>query len=139
MRRGTIEILTTLRASHPKRVLIDLWADLHAISKEQFENAIEGPPKPKAAKKKRNQPTARVAPDRPASRIAQLMLEKCALSPPSAVQALRAQLATQGIADSRIPTLQGTDLEAWLSKLFKTVPASHVLHAAVALSDRART
>lgn len=139
MRRDTIEILTALRTAHPKRALMDLWADLHAVSKEQFEKAIEGSAKPKATKKKKSPPTFRVASDRPASRIAQLMLEKCALSPSSAAQALRAQLRTQGIAESRVPALKGNNFEAWLSKLFKTVPSSHVLHAAVVLSERAGT
>ena len=69
------------------------------------------------------------------TQIAQLMLEKCALSPSAAADALRTQLATQGIAVSRVPALTGTDFEAWLSRLFMTVPSSHVLHAAVTLSD----
>jgi hypothetical protein len=136
MRKGSAQIMADLRVSHSKRALMDLWADLRAISKEEFEQAIEGAPKTRGPKKKKGTVAAApVTPDRPASRIAQLMLEKCALSPSGAAEALRSQLATQGIAASRIPALTGTDFQAWLSRLFKTVPSSHVLHAAVTLAE----
>jgi hypothetical protein len=135
MRKASAQIIADLRASHSKRVLVDLWADLQALSKEEFERVIEGATKPKGAAKKKGPAVAPMSPDRPASRIAQLMLEKCGLSPSGAVDALRAQLATQGIRPSHIPALTGTDFESWLSKLFKTVPSSHVLHAAVTLAD----
>jgi hypothetical protein len=137
MRKASAQILAGLRASHPKRALMELWADLQALSKEEFEKAIEGTPNAKPPRKQKGAPTTPVTSDRPASRIAQLMLEKCALSPSGAADALRTQLVTQGIAASRIPALTGTDFEAWLSRLFKTVPSSHVLHAAVTLSDGA--
>lgn len=136
MRKASAQIIADLRASHSKRALVALWADLHALSKEEFERVIKGATKPKgAAKKKKGISATPISPDRPASRIAQLMLEKCGLSPSGAVDALRAQLATQGIRALHIPALTGTDFESWLSKLFKTVPSSHVLHAAVTLAE----
>ena len=136
MRKASAQIIADLRVSHSKRALVDLWADLQALSKEGFEKVIERSAKPKgAAKKKKGTAAAPMSPDRPASRIAQLMLDKCALSPSGAVDALRAQLATQGIKASHIPALTGTDFEFWLSKLFKIVPSSHVLHAAVTLAE----
>lgn len=137
MRKASAQILAGLRASYPKRALMELWADLQTLSKEEFQTAIEGTPKAKPPRKKKGAQAATVTSDRPASRIAQLMLEKCALSPSGAADALRTQLATQGIAASRVPALTGSDFEAWLSRLFKTVPSSHVLHAAVTLSEGA--
>jgi hypothetical protein len=140
MRKTSAQIIGDLRASHSKRALLELWADLQVLSKEEFERVIEGAAKPKGAvKKKKVIAAASLSPDRPASRIAQLMLEKCGLSPSGAVDALRAQLATQGIRASHIPALTGANFESWLSKLFKTVPSSHVLHAAVTLADGCET
>jgi hypothetical protein len=136
MRKASTQIIADLRASYSKRALLGLWADLRELRKEEFERVIEGAAKPKgAAKKKKGIAAAPLSPDRPASRIAQLMLEECGLSPSGAVDALRAQLATQGIRASHIPALTGTSFESWLSKLFKTVPSSHVLHAAVTLAE----
>jgi hypothetical protein len=137
MRKASAQILAGLRASHPKHALMELWADLQALSKEEFEKAIEDTPKAKPPRKKKGAKAATVTSDRPASRIAQLMLEKCALSPSRAADALRTQLAKQGIAASRVPALTETDFEAWLSRLFKTIPSSHVLHAAVTLAEGA--
>ncbi|MFM9851167.1 MAG: hypothetical protein ACKVP3_29070 [Hyphomicrobiaceae bacterium] len=137
MRKATAQILANLCASHSKRALIGLWADLQTLTKAEFEKAIEEAPKSNGAKnKKRGMAGASAVSDRPASRITHLMLEKCDLSASGAVEALREQLATQGIAISRIPALRGNNFEAWLSTLFRTVPSSHVLHAAVTLAER---
>ena len=133
MRKETREILSSLGATHSKRVLVGLWSDLHALSKEAFEDAIGSPAKPKAQKRAKTQP-AKPGSDRPAARIANLLLEKCALSPSEASDRLRQQLIQQRIAATRIPGLEEADFEAWLTRLFKTVPSSKVLHAAVELS-----
>ena len=134
MRKETREILSSLGATHSKRVLVGLWSDLQALSKEAFEGAIGAPAKSKAPKRARQPQPAKPGSDRPAARIANLLLEKCALSPSEASDGLRQQLVRQRIAATRIPALEEADFEAWLTRLFKTVPSSKVLHAAVELS-----
>jgi hypothetical protein len=136
MRKETLQLLAKLSASNSKRTLMGLWTDLRSLSKDEFESAIMGS-SAKAPKRIRQVHTAPVVSDRPAPRIAHLMLQKCAMTAPDAVEALRQQLAKQRISNGRIPAMQGTDFEAWLTILFKTVPSSKVLHAAIELSDRA--
>src|SRR5262245_38279783 len=111
MRKETREILASLKSSYPKRALMGLWTDLRVLSKEEFETAIKLSAKPGIPRRRKNAPITTAVSDGPAARIAQLMLEKCALSPLDAVQALRQHLVKQRIAETGIPAMQGSDFE----------------------------
>lgn len=134
MRSKTRQILDELSASKTKATLMAFWSDLRALDREQFEAVISA----KGAKTKRStlpkQAIRRPVSDGPIQRISCLMLSQCAFTPDDAALALKQQLVRQKIPPSRVPPFQGGNFERWLAELFKAVPSSKVLHAAVALS-----
>lgn len=141
MRNKTSEVLAALTAKYPKRTLLALWSDLRKLSKGEFETLL-------ASCSARELPIAmtrskpahrseRTAPDdTPASRIEHLLVEQAALDQTRAANEITAQLRRQGVAASRIPSLQGREFADWLSVLFRSVPASNVMHAALQISAR---
>ena len=137
MRKKTREMLGGLVSTNTKAALLAFWSDLKKLDREQFETAINPKPAKRVLSKKnktKTQPDLAPTTDGPIDRIKQLLLVQCSLEPAESALALREQLARQRISASRIPPYNGGDFGAWLSELFKGVPSSKVLHAAVSLS-----
>jgi hypothetical protein len=136
MRKKSRQMLDELSASNTRAALLAFWSDLRALDRDGFEAVIS--PSSKQAKRPKRAAAAPSPPaDGPVQRISRLMLGQCALTPDAAALALRRQLGRVKVPASRVPPFQGGDFESWLVELFKMVPSSKVLHAAVALCSEA--
>ena len=134
MRKGSEKVIAALAAQYPKQTLLALWCDLRKLNKLEFEalvasSAKERPKKPRRPK----QPSFE---DTPISRIEHLLLTQAALGQSRAVSELKSQLIRQGIDTARIPPLGNRKFGDWLSFLFRDVPASQVMHAALQITER---
>lgn len=137
MRKKSREMLGGLMSTNTKAALLAFWSDLKELDREQFEAAINPKPAKRVRSKRsktKTQPGLAPTTDGPIDRIRQLLLVQCSLEPAESALALTEQLARQRISASRIPPYNGGDFGAWLADLFKEVPSSKVLHAAVSLS-----
>ena len=137
MRKETGELLATLSAQYPKRTLLALWSDLRALDKREFEELLGASTKtlrsPRKSPAKRQQLAFH---DTPESQIRHLLLTQGGMQEKDAADQLKRQLVDQGVGSSRIPPLAGRQLADWLSALFRSVPASQVMHAALQISGR---
>jgi hypothetical protein len=135
MRKETTRLLAELVAAHPRRTVIGLWSDLSKLSRKEFEELIE-PRTTQASPRRTRRSTAAMTTDAPASRIANLLLGRCALRPEEARGAIKEQLTREGVNVLRVSEPKNLDLEKWLLGLFQTVPASRVMHAALQIAER---
>jgi hypothetical protein len=141
MRKETPEMLAVLLTKYPTPTLLGLWSDLRKLKKAEFESLLNSfstkrPPTPKKRRGVTEGNERTLPDDTPTSRIEHLLLTKAGMDPSRAVDEITSQLLRQKIAGSRIPAFHGRQFSDWLSTLFRTVPASQVMHAALQIGDR---
>ena len=115
-----------------------MWADLAALTREQFVNELDclltgkrsAFSVPKAKTKSTNSPQKMPSDDRPVTRIAFVLQEEKKLSTEDAQVLVVQTLADRGYAKSDIPETSGQSLEDWLEELLLHIPSSEVMDAA---------
>jgi hypothetical protein len=137
MHKESAKLISELAAKYPKQTLVALWSDLRALKKADLEKllaATSAKKRSSAKKAVKRQETA--FDDTPASRIQHLLLKEAAMDAPVAADQLKRQLLQQGVASPRIPPLGASPFGDWLAALFRNVPASQVMHAALEISRK---
>jgi hypothetical protein len=138
MRKETSDLLAALVAKYPKRVLRGLWTDLRKLDRSEFETLLAGCGTARTKRRQREPIEIDGPDDTPASRIQHLLVKHGGMSVLDVVAELRRQLLAQGIEASRIPALRRRQFADWLDALFRSVPASQVMHAAIEIAGRRR-
>lgn len=139
MRKKSISVLTTLRASFPKRAFVDALSDVKDFTFSELEQLYdelgdaELDKQPgRQRKPKTSKSDANMGDGTPASRIKRLLTVDAGLSSRQSISALRTELTEMA---GNLPS-KTNSLDRWLEAALILIPAGEVLNAAMSIAAR---